>query len=143
MRGVATLGLRITPASRARIESSARDAYPREACGFLLGRRAGDQVEVVEVRAARNLVAAEAPRRFLVDPVDHLAAEDEARALGLELVGVWHSHPDEPARPSDLDRAGAQPGWSHAILSVDRVGATDLRSWKLVGGRFVEEFVRI
>lgn len=142
MEGGATHVLLIPSALRARIEDSARLAYPREACGFLIGRRTGDHVEVVDLHDARNLAGDGASNRFLADPLDHLAAEDEARAHGLEVVGVWHSHPDEPARLSELDRAGAQPGWSHAILSIDRAGATELRSWKLVEARFIEENLR-
>ncbi len=135
--------LRIPAALRARIEESARREYPREACGFLLGRRDAGRVDVVEVHYARNVAAAGPSNRFLADPRDHLSAEEDALARGLEVVGVWHSHPDEPARPSELDRAGAQPGWSHAILAIDRAWTTELRSWKLVEGRLVEEFLRI
>jgi proteasome lid subunit RPN8/RPN11 len=60
----------------------------------------------------------------------------------LEVVGVWHSHPDHPARPSETDRNGAWEGWSYLILSVTAEGVPDLRSWRLRGEHFEEEDVR-
>ena len=74
-----------------------------------------------------------------VDPRDHMAAEHEARALGLTVVGVWHSHPDHPAEPSETDRASAWEGWSYLIARVTAGGVEHIRSWRLAGERFVEE----
>ena len=34
-----------------------------------------------------------------------MKADQLARAEGLEIIGIWHSHPDHPARPSETDRA--------------------------------------
>jgi len=126
---------------RADIAEWSRARYPREACGLLLGRRSEERVEVVEVREARNLATERAHERFELDPVDHLAAEEHAAAHGLEVVGVWHSHPDRPAHPSAADRDGAWSGWSHLIVAVGRGAVLDLRAWRLVGGRFVEQHV--
>jgi len=54
-------------------------------------------------------------------------------------VGIWHSHPDHPARPSETDRAAAWEGWSYLIASVTDAGLSELRSWRLSGERFLEE----
>ena len=124
---------------RAQIELSARRHHPAESCGLLLGRSIGARVEVELERPARNLLAGVACDRYELDPTDQLAAEDEARARGLEVVGVWHSHPDLPAMPSELDRARAWEGWSYVIVSITAAGARELRSWRLVSGNFVEE----
>jgi proteasome lid subunit RPN8/RPN11 len=124
---------------RAEIESWSLAACPRESCGLLIGRRDGGRVDVVEVRAARNLNDARPNDRYELDPVDQLAAEEEARRLGLEVVGVWHSHPDHPALPSETDRAHAWSGWSYVIVSVAGGKAREVRSWRLVVDRFVEE----
>jgi proteasome lid subunit RPN8/RPN11 len=96
----------------------------------------------VLVREARNLDTARARDRFDLDPADHLAAEELARAVGLEVVGVWHSHPDHPAVPSEADRAQAWRGWSYPIVSVTAGRARELRSWRLAGQGFVEEELR-
>lgn len=124
---------------RARIEVWACSRYPLEACGLLLGRSTGARVTVVDVRLARNLVPAR--DRYELDPLDHLDAEEHAREHGLEVVGVWHSHPDHPAVPSESDRAGAWEGWSYAIVSVNADEVLALRSWRLAGAVFDEEEV--
>jgi proteasome lid subunit RPN8/RPN11 len=61
----------------------------------------------------------------------------------LEIIGIWHSHPDHPARPSETDRAAAWEGWSYLIASVTKHGVADLRSWRLQGKDFVEENITL
>ncbi len=131
--------LRLAPEPRAEIERSAREAYPSEVCGVLLGRRVGDGIAVEEVARARNLRVGAAPggesaRSFELDPGALVAAEDRARTLGLEIVGIWHSHPDAPAIPSEEDRRSAWRGWCHLIVAVDRNSITDVRAWLLDRG---------
>ncbi|MEO6709348.1 MAG: Mov34/MPN/PAD-1 family protein, partial [Planctomycetota bacterium] len=76
---------------RREIEVRTRRSLPDETCGLLLGHRRGTEVEVAALAAARN-IALHPRTRFELDPLDLLAAEDGARANGLEVVGVWHSH---------------------------------------------------
>ena len=121
------------------LNAFALQGYPRETCGLLLGVRMGDEHAVTEVRRARNLNVERAEDRYELDPDDFLAADREARAGGLDIVGIWHSHPDHPARPSATDRDGAWPGWSYVIVSVGREGVGEIRSWRLNGGDFEEE----
>ena len=118
-----------------------RQGYPRETCGLLLGVRRDDAHVVSQVRRARNLNVERAEDRYELDPDDFLAADREARAAGVDIVGIWHSHPDHPARPSATDRDGAWPGWSYLIVSVGRDGVEDIRSWRLNGGDFEEEAI--
>lgn len=139
-------------ALRSRIAAWAAHGRPRETCGLLIGRTSTehrDRNEVVDVHAARNLEVEHARERFELDPADFLAADAHARALGLDVVGVWHSHVDRPARPSESDRASALRSiareWSYVVVAVRASGASDageLRSWRLDGERFVEEEVR-
>jgi proteasome lid subunit RPN8/RPN11 len=133
----------LPPALRCRIAAWATDGYPQEACGLLLGREGGGSVEVVDVRLARNLNRERARDRYELDLSALLAADLAAREARLEIVGVWHSHPDHPARPSETDRAAAWPGWSYVILAVEQGSAAELRSWRLDGGVFVEERVEV
>lgn len=116
--------------------------YPNETCGLLIGRRVGDGAEVSRVLQARNLNVERARDRYELDPDDFLLGDEGARAEGLEIVGIWHSHPDHPAVPSETDRARAWEGWSYLILSVTSAGVADSRSWRLSGERFVEEATR-
>jgi len=129
-------------AVRGRMEDRACRRHPHEACGLLLGRRSGSRTAVVDVVESRNLVTARAHDRFELDPADHLAAEELARELGLDVVGIWHSHPDHPAVPSEADRVHAWESWAYVIVSVVDGVARELRAWRLAGERFVEEEVQ-
>jgi len=135
--------LSLREAERRKLAAWAMEAYPYEACGLMLGRQAAGEVEVLEVRRARNLNVARARDRYELDPADYLSAEQAAAVQGVELVGVWHTHPDHPARPSPTDRALAWEGWSYVIAAVTSGGVTELRSWRLNGGaEFKEEEIR-
>jgi len=140
-RAAGRTALRLPTELRTRIESWAEAGYPRESCGLLLGWEIGPRVAVVEVARARNVEREHPDDRYELDPDDLLAADLRARALGLEIVGIWHPHPDHPARPSTTDRARAWDGWSYVIVSVDGHGAQELRSWRMWAGDFVEEEV--
>lgn len=133
--------LHLPPPQRHQLEAWAQANYPREACGLLMGRSLPGGGEVHAVRLARNLNTERAHDRYELDPEDFLATDREARELGLEILGVWHTHPDHPAVPSETDRAAAWPDWSYLILAVQAGGVAALRSWHLAGAQFVEEEV--
>ncbi len=107
--------------------TAARADPGREACGLLLGRRRRGQWCVAAATVARNVAPAPA-RRFEIDPAHLLAAQRAAREPGAPLIlGVWHSHPVGPARPSPLDRAGiTEPDWLWLILAR---GGTEIAGW--------------
>lgn len=131
--------LRLPPPQRRQLEAWSQAGYPLETCGLMLGRAGSACAEVLAVRQARNLNAERAHDRFELDPEDFLAADREARIDGLEILGVWHSHPDHPAVPSETDRAAAWPGWSYVIVEVAAGSVASLRSWRLDGAAFEEE----
>lgn len=141
VRGDKTRKLRLGGDLREQLAAWARAEYPAEACGMLIGRRSGRDTLVEHVRSARNLALAR--DRYELDPADHLAFDHEAHALGAEIVGVWHSHPDRPARASESDRAGATEPWSYVILAVTAAGVVDVRSWRWSEARFNEEELAI
>ncbi len=131
-------GVRLLEPHVGALLAQARAAVPREACGLLLGRRQ-DGVAVVErVHAARNIAAD--PARFEADPLDHLAAQREARAAGLEVLGAWHSHAEGPATPSASDAREALPGWVQVIVDA-RTG--EWRAWSLGRDGVVNEMERV
>jgi proteasome lid subunit RPN8/RPN11 len=125
---------------RADIEAQARHGYPEETCGVLIGTCAAGAVAVLELVRASNL-AGERQAAYALDGVVMLRAEQRAWALGVQVVGVWHTHPDAPAVPSEADSAAAWPGWSYLIVSVDRAGAAELRAWCFEAQQFSEEKV--
>jgi len=130
------------PASlRARIALLASAGYPNETCGLLVGRNAGGATRVEELVQARNLNTERARDRYELAPEDLLATDRAARERGLEIVGIWHSHPDHPAVPSATDHQAAWSGWSYLIASVGRDGLRELRSWRLQDNVFAEEAI--
>ncbi len=130
------------PASvRTQLENWVEAGYPLETCGLLIGKQKEGQVQVMRVFAARNVNAERAHDRYELAPEDLLAADEAAQAEGLEIVGIWHSHPEHPARPSETDRVQAWQGWSYVILSVYQGRVAELRSWRLMGEAFAEESI--
>ncbi|MFW6088471.1 MAG: Mov34/MPN/PAD-1 family protein [Gemmatimonadota bacterium] len=121
---------------RARLEAWAEAGYPHEVCGLLIGEARPDGVRVRTVRQAPNLENERAADRYELDPRAFLAADEQARAAGFDIVGFWHSHPDAAAVPSETDRAAAWPGYIYLIVSVQAGSATDLRVWSLTDGVF-------
>ncbi|MEM1449591.1 MAG: M67 family metallopeptidase [Planctomycetota bacterium] len=133
------LTLRFVRSARTELEDRARRGYPHEACGLLVGRRDASGAAVYEVTESRNLEPIRARDRYTLDPLHLLAVEEDARTRSLDVLGVWHTHPDHPAHPSETDRAAAWEGWSYVIASVERGEVADVRSWRLDGDSFVEE----
>jgi proteasome lid subunit RPN8/RPN11 len=113
------------------IRRHAREAYPFECCGALVGREA-----VIEEAWPLANVTAEGPRRrFLVSAEDYRRAEARARERGWDLVGFYHSHPDHPAQPSQYDLDHAWPVFAYLIVSVPNGEPADLTSWRLAPDR--------
>ncbi|MEA2560234.1 MAG: hypothetical protein QOH06_1738 [Acidobacteriota bacterium] len=110
-------------------------SYPDECCGVLIGRILGDSTVVERLLSADNERDDSRHNRYLINPETVLAAHKEARALGLDVVGYYHSHPDHPARPSEFDREHAWPGVSYLIVSVEKGSVADARSWRLADDR--------
>ena len=111
------------------VHEHARAAYPEEGCGFLLGH-SGTPRRIEESRRARNAATENRARRYMIDPLELLHADDDARKKGLELIGIYHSHPDHPAVPSEYDRSRAASWLSYVIVSVvDRV-PKDVTAWQ-------------
>lgn len=128
------MALALPAALRAKLAAWSADEHPREACGLLLGWRDGDAYRVTRACSATNIAPEPRTRRYEVEPADLLRADQQARAAGLELVGVWHSHPDRSARPSERDLRGAYAGWAYLILGA----GDELRAWHLRSGELVE-----
>ena len=116
-----------------RIRAWAVDAYPDEGCGVLIGRVTGERVEVVEARLGTNLNTERSHDRYLLDPADIVRADRDARGLGLDLVGFWHSHPDHPARPSQFDTDHAWTDYVYIIVTSGASGSGDLNGFALAG----------
>jgi proteasome lid subunit RPN8/RPN11 len=115
-----------------RLQLSGEEAYPEEGAGLLLGRLEGEQRRVVQLLALPNRSpGSDRRRRYLLDPRDLLEAEDEAERRGLDVLGVFHSHPDHPARPSETDRELALPWYWYVITTIVSGHAGESTAWCL------------
>ena len=114
------------------IEAYAEAHYPEEAAGLILGDEAGEKREAREILPLPNRrEAGERGHRYEIDPLETLAAENQADALGLKVIGVFHSHPDHPAAPSQTDLHFAVPWYSYLITGVRSGRARETRAWRL------------
>ncbi len=124
------------------IHQHGEEAYPEEGAGLLLGKAEADAKRVEKILPLTN-TREDAARhnRYLLNPQDYLRGEMEAARLGLDVLGVFHSHPDHPNRPSEFDREWAMPWFSYLITSVQQGKAVESRSWLLAEDRtaFSEE----
>lgn len=123
--------LKLRPAEVYQIHAHLVRSYPEEGCGVLIGRGGGETREVVRVIGYENQLDQSRENRYLITPEQFLAAERQARASGLEVVGFFHSHPDHPADPSSFDRDHAWPYYSYLIVSVSNGAVAEQRCWRL------------
>ena len=125
--------LYVTEEARAAITQHGERGYPNEICGILLGKDADTRRVVRAVLPVENTFeAGEQYHRFLIGPDDMFRAEREARRQRLDVLGVYHSHPNEAARPSAYDRDhAAWTTWSYIIVSVREGQAAEMRAWTL------------
>jgi proteasome lid subunit RPN8/RPN11 len=122
--------------------------YPNESCGVMLGKD-GVIIEIVSADNQRNSLPRNggdsARNRYLIDPLIYLKIERDADKRGLQILGIYHSHPDVTARPSQFDLDHAWPNFSYLIVSVAKGKAVESNSWRLRDDRsaFDQEPVEI
>lgn len=107
-------------------------AYPNEGCGLLVGQ--GEAVMRVLERVPadnRRVPEGAAARRYLIDPDEYRRVSRAVSQRGLEIVGVYHSHPDAAATPSAYDREHAWPWYCYLIVGIRRGVAREARAWRL------------
>ena len=126
------------------IKKHGERTYPNECCGVLFGC-SENELKALRLKEMVNINKELPSRRYDIDPRDLLQAEKEAESLGLELIGIYHSHPDHPARPSQYDLEHAWPNLSYIIVSVQKGKANDFASWRLDSDnkKFIKEKIVI
>ena len=128
------VSIRFTSEHIQSIKQDAENAYPNEACGLITGRTMnGGMLEVMRVVKAQNIRAPEAIKRFEVDPGTRIKLEKEIRGTNELLIGHYHSHPDNPAKPSDTDLLNThEPELIWIIVSVGGGKASDLAAYQVL-----------
>ena len=135
-----SIEVHLMPGVRDAIAGHLCSVYPQEGCGALVGKAAGNTVQIVSAAALANTETGRAGDRFTVDALEYARLERElaARNDGSAVVGFFHSHPDSAALPSSIDLERAiglyeftQTQYVYAIQSIINGRAGELRFWIL------------
>ena len=113
------------------MQEHALATFPEECCGFMFGSFKDDIVIVDSIKVVKNNHPDLRSRRFIISPEDYINAEKYADENSLALVGVYHSHPNHPALPSETDRLAAMPGFTYVIYSIMDGKPADVSAWEL------------
>jgi proteasome lid subunit RPN8/RPN11 len=120
-----------TPESWKLLQQMSEQAYPFEGCGLLLGPLMKEK-QVQKIVTLRNVLRDEGRGRFdfSFSPKEFMEAQREAEKQNLDVVGIFHTHPDHPPRPSPTD--ASQPmlaGWINIITAVHGGKFKEAKAW--------------
>lgn len=132
-------------------------AYPEEGCGILLRRGEGWRFVPMRNAATRFHLAdpesfpRDARTAYLFEPAEQRRVWAWARREGWEIAAIVHSHCDEPAEFSDLDREMAMasadeilhPGVAYLVVAVHQGRPCEARVYAWVEGRWCERDIAI
>jgi proteasome lid subunit RPN8/RPN11 len=122
--------MKITDAQLKQIYAHAKETYPHECCGFLLGNF--DDGLVRQVRRATNQNT-DRTDRFIISGEEYAQTQFATDEAGLDIVGVYHSHPDWPPIPSQTDMGSAWEEVHYLIVSVHEGMPLNTNVWRLAG----------
>jgi len=122
------------------IEHSKKES-PNEVCGILAGLPLPQKnSEVKEVYQMIN--TDKSKKTFFMDPEQQLKVMKEIRNLGLDMVGIYHSHLETEAYPSSHDvELAFYPEASYVIVSIKNRDNPVIKSFKIVEGKIIEEAI--
>lgn len=118
--------------------AQAREELPYEACGYLAEKNG-----LVEAAIALTNTD-QAVDHFAMDPAEQFAAIKALRGAGQRLRGVYHSHPETPARPSAEDiRLAYDPEVSYVIVSLADPEKIEVKSFRISQGQVLPEEIQL
>jgi proteasome lid subunit RPN8/RPN11 len=121
--------IRIESAPWASMVAHAQASYPDECCGAMLGTTDGETKIVIDSIALRNAFEGAQAARYELRPEDLLAADKAARERKMDLIGIYHSHPDCDAYFSKTDLQNSCPWYSFVVLSIQKGEFHHANSW--------------
>lgn len=123
------------------IKLQAERDYPYETCGILIGKEEDNIRVVYEVFPLENVNKDRKNDRYEISPKDYLKAQNYGDAKNMQIVGIYHSHPDHPDMASKTDEERAFEYLSYIIFSVQKGKAISFRSFELLNKKMVQEEV--
>ncbi len=121
--------IRIESDPWAAMVAHARSTYPNECCGAMLGVIDGDSKIVRASMQLENAFEGAQAARYELRPEDLLAADKAARERQMDLIGIYHSHPDCDAYFSKTDLQNSCPWYSFVVLSIQKGEFHHANSW--------------
>jgi len=119
----------VNPEPWAAMVSHARQAYPNECCGAMIGSIAENGKIVKMAIPLENAFEGAQAARYELRPEDLLAADKAARERQMDLIGIYHSHPDCDAYFSRTDLENSCPWYSFVVLSIRKGEFDHANSW--------------
>jgi proteasome lid subunit RPN8/RPN11 len=107
----------------------AEATYPNECCGAMLGSVDGDMKTVRLSLRLDNAAEGSQAAFYQLRPEDLMRADREARERKMELIGIYHSHPDCGAYFSETDLKNSCPWYSFVVLSIQKGRFDHANSW--------------
>ncbi len=111
------------------MKAHAEAAYPNECVGAMLGKIGEDGKTVFLAMPLENSAEGSQAAFYQLSNDSLLAADKAARQMGLDMIGVYHSHPDADAYFSETDLKHSCPWYSFVVLSVKRGRYDHSNSW--------------
>lgn len=125
------------------IKNHALKKFPLECCGLLIGKAAMKTFDVREVVPAENVYESEVS--FEADAELVYRAITAAETKGLELIGIYHSHPNMRAYISAIDAEMMKlwPNVAWLVLGVSKKNINEEKAFMLKNGKIVELEIKI
>ena len=114
----------------------AKEKYPQEACGLLVGRGSADRFIPMENTLGSSTA-------YEMDPAHLISTFRDLRDAGEDLVAIFHSHPRGPARPSESDiRRAYYPEAAQLIISLADPERPQVAGFRIIDGEVLDIDVR-
>jgi len=121
----------------------AKSDYPKEACGIIAGKVYSEQGQSMKkaTRVYKMANASDNPETcYFMKPEEQLKVFKEIRQLEIEMLGIYHSHSQSPAYPSQRDcELAFYPEASYLIISLRHFNSPEARAFKIIEGKIQEE----
>lgn len=121
-----------------RMIAQVKTEAPIEACGIL----AGNDNRVEKLYKMTN--TDKRSDHFMMEPTEQFKVVKDIRSAGLEMLAIYHSHPETPARPSAEDnRLALTPDVTYIIVSLQNGDHPAVKGFLMENGSVTEVPVRI
>ena len=118
--------------------TQAKELAPVEVCGILAGSN-GKVEKLYKMTNVDN-----SSTHYMMEPKEQFATVKDIRSAGLEMLAIYHSHPETPARPSVEDiKLAFTPNVIYVIVSLQSTNGSQVKGFHIAGNNVTEVPIRI